>query len=654
MRKTPLIVSAALIAAATLLPVAQGVAADLSSPVTAPPTTVPGQLATDSFGGIIVDSAHHHLFILGSIGSDALLVTDDAGNTVTNIPMADAADAVLSNGYLYVADEFGYDIAVIDTSTLEIVKRISTQPQGCPDSVTIVADRYLVYTTGCRIWTNQKLVVVDLDSANGPSVLALDTQFVQPIVRAIPNSTRVVVVNKYGNSAAVVDVGGTPSIVAFSPALSNDCFILEDVAVSPDGTSVLPACLFPAGTDAFSSDGLMPGDSYPTPGWSEAIAFSAEGNLLAVGTLSSVELYTFGAAGNKVATPIDLGANNDINEGGLAFSADGKTLFAVTTNLMPVGPPTYDLHVVSLRSTEPHMDLAAPPLATVGTPLEVEGNLLFADGSQRDGTQITVTRTVKGVTTTLPPLTTSLGDNIFSLVDTPTTVGRRTYTFVYGGDPLDRKKTASITVNVEKAHAALSITSHRGTSGTATVTATLVGGSANRTVTITATPSKGKTVVIASGPVDSLGHLTASYAQKTTTKFRVTYAGDDEYRSGWAQITASADISPTPPTPDPTRTATIAVENITSDNATVVFGNDGGFSKTQIVKARGVDESFDYSTCDPAVLCHDWIAVTTADGMGDADPGDFFAAGHSYLVQVAYQPSLYSGPGITFNVIQVS
>lgn len=72
----------------------------------------------------------------------------------------------------------------------------------------------------------------------------------------------------------------------------------------------------------------------------------------------------------------------------------------------------------------------------------------------------------------------------------------------------------------------------RGTGSTkkvAYVTGQLGATHTNRTLMITAQPSNGAEVVLASGTVDSAGRLTVSYTPKTTTTYRVKLTGDAWY-----------------------------------------------------------------------------------------------------------------------------
>lgn len=666
MRKTPLIVSAALVAAAALLPVTQGIAADLSSPVTTPPTTA-GDLPITAFSDIVADSAHQHLFISSGSGSTSLLVTDDAGNKVTTIPMAGAAGMTMARGWLLVAESDNNDIAVIDPSSLTVLTRVATGANTCPQNVTVAADRYVVFGYTCDgQWGG--VGVIDGQSPSSPPKLI--TPYSQstfayfaynPIVAAVPGTTHVIALARglYPAGVGIIDVAETPSIVASDWALPNTCDNARDLTVSPSGTTFVAACGSPDEHDEFSTTDLSQVGSFTSSYGPDAAAFSSDGKFLAGGTeYSGLYLSALIAGGHSAVHTFNVGGYDSVAPHGLTFSSDAKSLFVVAeTYGQPYGTG-YRLEVIPTQLTTPKLVLHSVQSAGIGTPVEVVGALTFADGSTQAGTQFTVTRAVDGVSTTLSSVTTGSADNQFSIIDAPTRAGRTTYTVHYAGDAVDKSKSASVVVNVTKVQPVMSITSNVAAGGVATVTATLVGGSTNRNVTITAAPSKGAPVVIASGPVDSLGHLTATYVQHTTTRFTAAFSGDDQYLSASVHVTASAKPSLPPVSPDPARTATIAIENTTPYAATVHF-TDASFDRYFDVKGHGADSPFAYTTCDPATSCNDWIGEEApgTEYLIIGDGGDLFSPGHSYLVQVAYEPTLAPepyGPLLVVHVIEVS
>jgi hypothetical protein len=96
-------------------------------------------------------------------------------------------------------------------------------------------------------------------------------------------------------------------------------------------------------------------------------------------------------------------------------------------------------------------------------------------------------------------------------------------------------------VKVQRQVTSLTIGQVRGTGSTkktVTITARLGTTHVNRVVTITATPSGGASVTLASGTVNANGNLVATYQPKTTTTYTATFAGDDWYLPATALVTS--------------------------------------------------------------------------------------------------------------------
>lgn len=123
-------------------------------------------------------------------------------------------------------------------------------------------------------------------------------------------------------------------------------------------------------------------------------------------------------------------------------------------------------------------------------------------------------------------------DGTWSVTDPAPPVGTYRYTASYAGGGGFAPSTASTSVPVSLRATELTLSVVRGTGSTkklAYVTAHLGGWHTNRTVTITAQPSGGAEITLASGPVDAAGNVTATYQPRTTTTYRARYAGDDWY-----------------------------------------------------------------------------------------------------------------------------
>lgn len=661
MRKIPLLVSAALVAAAIVSPVAAGLASTLSSPVG--PVDPNATLPTTSVVQMVVDSVHHQLFISTGAATNSLLVTNESGAVTATIALNGASGLALVGNDLYVGESGASDIADIDTSTLAVSRRLATGANTCPTSVAVVASRYVTYGLSCdHQWGS--VDVIDLASALlTPVAVPGVNLFYNPIVRAVPNSTTAIV-GDLGLSSpglSIVNVSGSPAVVKFVWDLANGCENLQDLAMSPDGQSFVPACGWPYHHDVFSTTDLSQTDSYPTGTYPAAAAYSPDGNTFAGGTQFSYAkaLYVLSTTkgDHTLGLVEDFGNAWGTAPQAVGFSADGGTVFAIAKAWLGTGTWSFALHALTITKAPVALVLSVPPAMGVGVPVAFAGRVTFADGLQH-AVQLHVTRSFNGTTTTLPPVTTSLGENQFTFTDTNNTTGTATYTVSYAGGAFTQAGSVTQTVLVSRVRPALAITRQVSAGGAAIVTATLVGGLKNRTVTITAKPSNAPTTVVAKGVVDHFGKLSGPYHLKAQTTFTATYTGDAQYLPASVTITASQHtISPPLSTP-PTPRATVATDNFTTDTVSVEL-SDPSFDQTFVIKPGNVTPGIDYPTIAPGASGNDGIAVTPTGpdgGMGDA--GLYFAAGHSYLVRVTYQPSVQSSPTggrpLIWNIIQTS
>jgi hypothetical protein len=184
--------------------------------------------------------------------------------------------------------------------------------------------------------------------------------------------------------------------------------------------------------------------------------------------------------------------------------------------------------IVSLGRTG--LTLVAPARAEVGSSLALRGALSTGTAGL-PGAAVTVNRS--GCSTGVwSASTVTAADGTWSATDSAAPVGSCTYTAVYSGSDRHDASRASATTQVDLRTPALSMAVVRGAGSakkTAYVTAQLGATLSNRTLTVTAQPSGGAEVTLASAAVDSAGRLTASYTPRTTTTYRVTFAGDAWY-----------------------------------------------------------------------------------------------------------------------------
>lgn len=193
-------------------------------------------------------------------------------------------------------------------------------------------------------------------------------------------------------------------------------------------------------------------------------------------------------------------------------------------------------HVTTSLLVRPHattLTTSAPTSSYVGRSVRVTGQLTSA-GTALPGAAVQVTRS--GCTDVRWRGTATTGaEGRWSVSDPAPPVGTCTYRAVAPGRAAYATSRAADSTSVVRRPAALTLSVVRGTGDHRRyvyVTGQLGAWHTNRTVTLTARPSGGTTVVLARGVVDSRGTLRARYRPRTTTTYRLTYAGDGWYRPG--------------------------------------------------------------------------------------------------------------------------
>jgi YVTN family beta-propeller protein len=441
MKRVQLFVAAAVVAAAVAVPTAQGLASTLSNP--SGPVDPNATLPTTTFVQLIVDSSHHQLFMSTGATTNSLLVTNDSGVVTHTVALAGAEGMTLNNGKLYVAESGTGDIAVVDAKTLKVTHRYAVGAATCPYDVTLAASRYLTYGYGCDR-QSAFVGVIDLAApAPTPSIVGGYTGFYDVIVRAVPNTTTVIVGDRglFPSSFSIVDVAGVPTITKAVFELPNACDNVQDLAVSPDGHSFAAACYGPYEHDVFSTSDLSQLDSYQTSRYPQAAAFSSNGLEFAGGSVFSyaktLYVYSTTLGSHVLGLATDFGVSWEVAPLGLGFSSKGDTVFAVARSWPGTGTWVYHLHAISVAATPIDVSVSAPASSPVGAHLLVSGSIAFADGQQH-AVQVQVTRRLNGKTTTLPTVTTSLATNVFIFTDTPGAKGTATYTVKYLGDVFNK------------------------------------------------------------------------------------------------------------------------------------------------------------------------------------------------------------------------
>jgi hypothetical protein len=303
-----------------------------------------GAASTDlgpiGFGSMVVDNARGRVLASGTAGN-VVDVLDFSGRLVATIPNIYGAFGMVIQGRdLYVAESTVGAVVEIDLHTLKARRR--------PLVSGLLRPRWLAIT-GNTLWATTALASEPrqggLASVNLKSHAVAQFErgsYNEPDLAASSADPNTLFITSNGISPGAIyrlDVSSGAPVVAASNPRTNQSNI-EGLAVSPDGTRVIPASgslnrgspyeFEELDAESLKSDGIIyPGQAYPT-----AVAVSGRGaNRLATGLGPNAEpdivVYPIGKpAPIFTATTVDARGYHYIQESGLALSADGRRLFA--------------------------------------------------------------------------------------------------------------------------------------------------------------------------------------------------------------------------------------------------------------------------------------------------------------------------------------
>ncbi|MBT8216226.1 MAG: hypothetical protein KJO17_05180 [Acidimicrobiia bacterium] len=507
-------------------------------------STGPAALSLPGLFDMLLDEDAGRIYYTAGHPHDGLFVTDLGGapvGTITDLPSASGIDFSADGSSLFVALPASNAVAVVDVATLTESARFTLPTDVCPGSVATTA-QYVAVGHSCNRYAGSGGYggVGVLDPATGAwNPLEAPGPFYQPYVSAGPDSNGLFVTGDLGLSPTTLyTIGVYDGIGDTVSVRSNTGSNLRDLAVSPDDGLVVQASGSPYQHDAFGVIGLNPVLAYETTTYPNAVAWAADGQSVATGTDSpyDADVRVHLRDNPTPFATFELGAR--LAPRGLALSADGSTVFAVSET-----GGSFALHVLATGpvSVPSSVTLTGPASTPVGTPTTFSGTLSFADGSSASGRQIAVTRSYADVEEPLPAVTTGAGGS-FSFTDSPSTPTAVTYTASFAGAGSYEASTTTASVAVEKRTTDLSIeavaASGKKGRNKVDVIATLGETLANRSVTITATDQRGSRV-IASGQVDSDGTLSVRYRLRRTTTFTVEFTGDAWYLPASAAVTVN-------------------------------------------------------------------------------------------------------------------
>jgi hypothetical protein len=289
------------------------------------------------FGTMVVDDARGHVLVSGPTGN-VVEILDFSGNVVGTIPnIYGAHGMVVSGRYLYVTESTAGAIVRIDL--------MAANPTPTTIATGLLQPWWLV-ATGSRLWTTVSqpgmsgwgsLASIDLRSGK---VNTFSQTYYSPdlaVSPALPGTLFLTTDALSPGSIYRIDVSSAkPKVKASNTFMDQEN--VEDLAVSPDGTRVIPASGWPyyfeeLSASTLQSDGLIyPGQAYPA-----AVGVSpGRGGLLATALDSAfggpnIAVYPLGTpAPIFTATTTNSNGQETVYGHGLALSADGSNVFAVS------------------------------------------------------------------------------------------------------------------------------------------------------------------------------------------------------------------------------------------------------------------------------------------------------------------------------------
>ncbi|MFQ6144272.1 hypothetical protein ACLMNJ_14490 [Streptomyces seoulensis] len=557
-------------------------AAQAAEPGEPSDTTV--RLPTDSYARMLVDQARGRVYVsTGGLSSTVgeVLVYDFDGTLLKTVKTGatDGASAMMlsaDGSILYVAAS-SY-LLVFDADTLAYVGGgwVSNDffKGLCPGDVG---------TAGGKLWFTR------LTSQYRPKDCATETQALYSgglLGGSHDRAGDSLVGAKFATSPGVPDkivqtyaTFGTPKLVVgvydatstaarrlalrTYTAAADPAATPRDVAISPDGTLAAVAA-GTSGVKTLSTTNLAdaaPGYG-PLPQGADAtsVAFSPDGSLVARGGAAdgdAADLLVQRADPTAGDTPrayafTDPTAGGDrVADRGLAFSADGSRLFAMTTD---AAGDAYWLHVISRPDARYHSAFDAPPTVRPGSPyagqaVRISGTLRLNGPAAAASARVTAVRHDADGDHTVPAATVG-PDGSFTLADTPSTTGTATYTVSFAGDAAhDPAPDATVSVDVVKAATDLTVgtPSRTGTSGVVLHGALGTAGTAlpaGTVVDVQRLTKKGATELpaVTVGP-DGGFTVTDTPPAAGSTLYTVSYAGDalHEPSADWVTVQVTDD-----------------------------------------------------------------------------------------------------------------
>ncbi|MEU6405941.1 hypothetical protein [Streptomyces sp. NPDC046985] len=291
---------------------------------------------------LAVDPLHKHVLI-SDYNTGTVLVADYQGRvvrTIRNLP--GVCDLELSADYrtLYAPLALGDAISVIDTGTGRQRARYSTGAGTAPFRAALSGQTLFFgygdqweasigsLTVGASVPT-VRLGLIPEGGFSGAPLLATSPAAPGTLVAGDENTSP--------GRLSVYDVsGGTPVLrtTVRDPGGSSD---FSDLAITPDGTTLLTASGAPYHHPSFHLPDLTEGHTYPSTSYPDAVAVSSRGDVAAGvdSTEPDPDVYLYRAGADVPYRTVSLAPATGPGAGslrphGLVWTPDGTRLFAIS------------------------------------------------------------------------------------------------------------------------------------------------------------------------------------------------------------------------------------------------------------------------------------------------------------------------------------
>jgi hypothetical protein len=357
------------------------------------------------FGDVVVDANHAHVFVSGP-SANVVDELDYSGNVINQISVPSPKGMVIAGHYLYVVESLPSPNGAVAKIDLD-----AASPSATPLAGWLNSPQWIAMTDG-KLWVTEASTlgggwgqVSEVDPATGqvtefPNNSAMQMIY-EPDLATSPGDPSTLFVASDGESPGQVyrvDVSSSaPTTTATSPF--GDTENIQGLAVSPDGTRVIPAAGATQDSSGFThyqfleySGSTLTSDKviYPASPYPSAVATSGSG-LLATGLddgsltdingqpIFDINVFPLGSTTPTFSTTTaNSSGDSNVRPHGLAFEPAGTFLFVITSD------DVYGTNTV-FSSFPLGASAAVPPTITCGsTPTGWQGSNVTIDCTASD------------------------------------------------------------------------------------------------------------------------------------------------------------------------------------------------------------------------------------------------------------------------------